>query len=627
MSGACLDELVSSAAERSPNSSAVSGVAGELSYGELIERADRLVTRLHAVGASGAFVGACMRPTPELVVALIAILRAGGCYVPLDPAFPAERLHRMVRDTRMRTAVVDEFGAERLAGLDLRLVQSCSALAPPPDADRCRAGVEVPPRPRPTDLAYVCFTSGSTGRPKGVLIEHRQASHAIRARALVYDEPPAISLLTFSPAFDGSIAAIFGTLSRGGQLIMPPPSGLDDTRAIGALIDGHGVTEIICVPSLYAVLLTEPSVSLSSLQRVVVAGEACPPSVLSAHRRRLPGAELCNEYGPSECAIWATVWRDEGQAIDEVVPIGGSIPGTQAYVLNAELQPVAPGCRGEIYIGGSGVGRGYLGHAKLTAERFLPDPFGPAGGRLYRTGDLARVGRTGQLEFVGRSDDQVKVRGFRVELGEVERVLLDHPALGGAAAFVRPGDTATLEAAVVPSNGAPVDQLQADVRRFAAEHLPSAMVPTSLHIVRQLPRTPSGKVDRAALSRGAPRSHEAKGGVAVSDIERRVSLVWSEVLGLDSARIGREDNFFDLGGHSLLLAKVRARLAAVDATVPTMLQLMRYPTVALLSAFLAGADADLSNVDAAERGFRRRRARRVRSGQRELAATERSEDG
>jgi amino acid adenylation domain-containing protein len=569
-------------AERTPTATAVGYESQSLTYGELDDRSNRLARYLRKRGVRrGSRVGLCVERSPEMLVGLLGVLKAGGAYVPLDPDYPADWLAYMLRDADVSVLLTLDRQPPTLLPGDLPVVRL--------DADRPAIARESAGAPRVAlsgdDLAYVIYTSGSTGRPKGVQVSHRNLAHSTHARFLYYEEPVTAFLLLSSVAFDSSVAGLYWTLCQGGKLVLPGAGDRLEPVRLARLIATEGVSHLLCVPSLYAMLLEEaPPGTLEGLRAAVVAGEPCPRDLPAKHRERLPVTGLYNEYGPTEATVWSTVHdctRGEGQG---PVPIGGAIADTQVYVLDREGEPAPIGVSGELFVGGEGVARGYLGRPGLTAERFLPDPFGPEpGARLYRTGDLARWRGDGVLEFLGRADDQVKVRGYRVELGEVEAALARHPGVREVAAVVRgvsAGGDGRLAAYVVPSNGqAPSG---AELRRWLRERLPEYMVPSGFVALEELPRSPNGKVDRKALpAADVGQSEPDAEPIAPRDpAEAVLARVTAEVLGRD--RVGVFDNFFDLGVDSILAIQIasRARRAGLDVS-PALL--FRHPTVAELT--------------------------------------------
>jgi amino acid adenylation domain-containing protein len=553
----CLHELVSAQARRSPSAIAVAGDAGELSYGELERRSNQLAWYLkrRGVGAE-TVVGVELPRTEALLVALLGVLKAGGGYLPLDPDYPAERRELMRREAGARLVLTEE-------SLDWEAIGSESEDAP--------AGVVLP-----DNLAYVIYTSGSTGRPKGVMLTHRNAVGLVSWAREEFRAEELASVLGVTPiSFDLSVFECFATLGTGGRLVLAR-GGATDLLGGGRL--PAPVTLINTVPSVMRELL-RAGVVPEGVRSVNLAGEALPGRLLE-DVYALPGVEsVRNLYGPSETTTYTTsvlLGRDEGEP-----PIGRPVANERVYVLDEWLSPVPPGAPGELYVGGAGVGRGYVGRAPETAERFLPDPLG-SGERMYRTGDLVRYRGDGLLLFLGRVDEQVKIRGVRVELGEVEAVLREQPGVSEAAVVLREG---RLVAYVVGEAGMPGrSELRAGLRRV----LPEAMVPGVYVELERLPLTASGKLDR----RGLPEVVGGREGGRVeprTEAERLVSEVWAETLGVE--RVGVHDDFFELGGHSLLAIQLVGRLReAFQVDVP-LHRLFEERTVAGVAG-LIGAEPD-----------------------------------
>ncbi|HZI16342.1 MAG TPA: amino acid adenylation domain-containing protein, partial [Myxococcus sp.] len=547
----CLHELFQARAARAPEAPAVDSEDGVLTYGQLDARANQLAHHLVSLGVGPEVpVALCLPRGPELVVALLGVLKAGGAYLPLDPLLPRERLALMLEDSgapvalthsSVRTALPPREGL-RTVSLD----EDAAVLARSSEAP-------LPRRAAPENLAYILYTSGSTGRPKGTLLQHQCVCNLVTHEALAYRIGPGSRVLQFaSLSFDLSVEEIFTTLTAGGCLVVAPLEKLMPGEPLRAFIQERRLTVVSLTPGALA---ATPSEGLETLGTVISGGEAVSASVVS---RWAPGRAFFNTYGPTEATVIATLTECAPAAGEP--PIGRPFANTRAYVLDARLQPVPVGTPGELYLAGVGLARGYLRQPGLTAERFLPDPFSPApGARMYRTGDVARWLPDGQLAFVGRADSQVKIRGFRVELGEVEQALCAVPGVTQAVALARPDSSGMKQlVAWVAMPGEP--KLTAfELRARLEQHLPGYMVPAALGVLDTLPLTANGKVDRKALP---PPSLEREGGDGFiaprTEVERALAEIWREVLGL--ARVGARDNFFELGGHSLLATQVASRI-------------------------------------------------------------------
>ncbi|GAA4986607.1 hypothetical protein GCM10025734_10970 [Kitasatospora paranensis] len=522
-----------------------------VTYAELDGLTGGLAASLVAAGVRpGSPVGVLLRRGIWPVAAMAAIWRAGGAYVPLDPDLPVQRLEFMLREAGVETVVADRMTAGLAAGLGVRTVHVDTVR---PDADGPRH------RPDPQDLAHVIFTSGSTGRPKAVGVEHHAlASHvaAARDRFGITAEDAVLAFASFS--FDASLDQLLPALTCGARVIVRPDEPWLPTQ-VPEVVERHGVT-VVNVPPTYWTELAfsldrRAAAALSSLRLLILGGESVPVGALEAWRAAVPGARVVNAYGPTETTVTSTTY-EVGGPVAGPVPIGRPLGGRRVHVVDGHDEPVPVGVPGELLIGGPEVARGYLGRPALTAERFVPDPFGPPGARLYRTGDVVRWLPTGDLEFLGRRDDQVKIRGFRIELGEVEAVLRDFPGVVAAAVRPDPATGRSLAGYVVAPSFDP-----AALRAWCAERLPQYAVPSDFTALDALPVTSSGKLDRAALP--DPRPDRAAGGAAYveprTDDERVIASVWADVLGVD--RVGIDDGFFDLGGHSLLATMAVSRVA------------------------------------------------------------------
>ncbi|MGI5467558.1 non-ribosomal peptide synthetase [Streptomyces sp. CA-132043] len=573
-----------------PHAPAVVSGRTTLGYAELNSRANRLARQLIARGAGpGRVVAVALPRSADLIVALVAVLKTGAAYLPVDPEYPRERIALLLTDSRpaLLVSITDTDAALPASDVPRLLLDDPAFDEPGPDGDLTDAERSRPLRP--ADAAYLIYTSGSTGRPKGVVV-----SHANMADLMAWTEgflgTDGLSQVqaTTSVSFDVSVFEIFGPLATGGTVRIHRDLlalAEAETLACGpvaapALVSG--------VPSVFADLIRrlDPAVTAGT---VVLAGERLSAPVANAVAAAFPGARIANVYGPSEAPVYATGWLGTGP-FEQVPPVGRPSWNTRAYVLDQGLCPVPVGVPGELYLGGTGLATGYLGRPALTAQRFVADPYGEPGSRMYRTGDLVRWLPDGNLEFLGRLDDQVKIRGFRIEPGEVEAALSSHPQIAQAAVVVRedrPGDP-RLVAYVRLEPGAAFDGRA--LRRHAERTLPRHMVPVVVPL-EAFPRTPNGKLDRRALPAPEPAAatgHEER--PPRTALEKELATLFGEVLGADEAagRLGAHDSFFELGGHSLLafrlLGLLRTRFGArfgIDT-------LFRTPTVAGLAALLDG---------------------------------------
>jgi len=589
-------------ARRTPHAVAVEAEDGTRTYAELDRRANRLAHHLRARGVGPeTLVALHVDRGAGMVESLLAVLKAGGAYLPLDPAYPADRIAYMLRDSGARVLVAGPAPPE---GLPLEGVET---VALGRDAEEIAARPEMPPEGRadPDALAYVIYTSGSTGRPKGVMVRHGAVAGFLAAMA----ERPGLSaddvlLAVTTLSFDIAVLELLLPLCVGARVRVASRAVAADPGRLRGLL--AGATALQATPATWRMLVDAGWTPPRGLA-VLCGGEALPREL--AERLLAGGARVWNLYGPTETTIWSAVAEVASGA--GPVPVGGPIHNTRLYVLDPALQPAPLGVFGELCIGGDGLARGYLRRPALTAERFVPDPFAAtAGARLYRTGDRARQRPDGTLELSGRLDTQVKLRGFRIELGEVEAVLRGHPAVREAAAAVRedvPGDP-RLVAYVVPSEGAGAPS-PAELRAYLGGSLPEYMLPSAFVALDALPLTPAGKVDRRSLP--APvRAPERDHVPPATPAETLIASFWAEALGVE--RVGVRDNFFELGGHSLLVARVHARIREAFPRETTLVDLFRHTTVAAQAAFVtAGAQPAAAPDAARQRGGDRAGARRA----------------
>jgi amino acid adenylation domain-containing protein len=555
----------------------------EVTYRDLDRRASQAARLLRARGIGpDEPVGICMDRSVEMVVGLLAILKADGAYVPFDPAYPAERLRFMVEDIRPRVVLTQS----RL--LDLWQGAFCEVIAlDAPSTARGRQLEGSPPRLSTADhLAYVMYTSGSTGQPKGAMNTHRGVVNRLLWMQQAYPLEPDDRILQKTPfSFDVSVWEFFWPLMVGAQLVIAEPGGHLDPDYLIRVIREEAVTTLHFVPSMLRAFLDTPGVErCDSLRRVICSGEALPLDLEKRFFERL-GAQLHNLYGPTEAAVDVTAWACKPDLARSSVPIGRPIANTEIHLLDRDLRLAPLGARGELCIGGLNVGRGYWRRPALTAEKFIPDPFSDRlGARLYRTGDLARRTADGAFEYLDRQDHQVKIRGFRIELGEIEARVADAPGIRECA-VVTAGDGAEkrLIAYVSTADSAPST---GDLSSFLRRQLPEYMIPSTFVLLPRLPLSANGKVDRRALPRpeAGPTGRVADVAMPQSEAERSIAGAWREVLRNDN--VGLYDNFFELGGNSLLLLPVQHRLQRLFKRPIPLTALFRAPTVRLLAEFL-----------------------------------------
>lgn len=551
----CVHRVIDGQAKQFPERIAVNCGEVSITYQELASQSDRLALTLGELGVvPGDCVGLYVDRSIAGIVGMLGILKAGAAYVPFDPATPEQRLRFMLDDARVALVLTQAKYEGFIDGLSKIPVTLEACLIQTPDHSNGQALAEVPPE----TVAYVIYTSGSTGTPKGVEVTHRSLAYSMAARMQYYADPVERCLLTFSFAFDGSVTGIYWTLMQGGTVVIPTEPAHRDVHALIQLISRCRVSHVVWVPSLYEAILREASGNaLDSLKVVISAGERLPISLVREHYARIPHAALVNEYGPTEATVWSAVYRTTPDEPGPNVPIGRPIANVQLYVLDDCMQPVPIGAEGELYIGGEGLARGYLHRPELTRERFVPHPFVP-GLRVYRTGDVVRRRSDGHLEFLGRSDHQVKLRGYRIELGEIESVLASCPGVQQAAVLLRE-DRPGQPALVGYVQGVEGVQSENDVRTFLATRLPSSMIPSVFVWLREMPITLSGKLDRKAFPVPAEaREAQSLRRVPQTPIESAILAIWKEVLHVEEIAVG--ENFFHLGGHSLLVTQVAARI-------------------------------------------------------------------
>ncbi len=582
-----LHDLVSLATAQSPSTVAVASGESTLTYRELEARSNQLAHALRQAGVEReTVVGLYFERSLEMVAAILAVLKAGGTCLPLDPAYPADRLAFMLQESEARLLLTRSRLKSQLPAHSAQVI--CI------DTLKATDGVESTSAPSPSahpdSVAYLIYTSGSSGQPKGVRVSHRGLVNSTLARRTYYREPLTSFLLLSSFTFDSSLAGIFWTLSAGATLVLPPDQSQWDLNSLPGLAARHKVSHLLCVPSLYQMMLeTAGREDLSSLQVAIMAGESCPVHLVERHHRRVPHAALYNEYGPTEATVWCSVYKCEAQPEGSRVPIGRPIANTQLYVLDSRMQPVPVGVTGELHVGGAGVTAGYWNRPELTAEKFVANPFAE-NSRLYKTGDKVRYRFDGNLEWLGRMDGQIKLRGFRLELGEIESALAADPEVLRSVAQLRetqaadtqPGE-AQLVAYVVPRPG--VLLLPDSLRQRLSARLPAYAVPAAFVILDALPELPNGKVDTRRLPAPDSGAQVKPSSVAPrSPVEEVIAGIWAQVLQRD--RVGVREDFFALGGHSLLAAKLVSRIQQTLGVELPLRAIFERPTVEGLSALI-----------------------------------------
>ncbi|MEO6196031.1 MAG: amino acid adenylation domain-containing protein [Thermoanaerobaculia bacterium] len=607
---ATLGELLAEQAARSPDAVAVISGGEALTYGELDRRANRLARRLRARGVGPeSRVAVCLERSPALMVGLIGVLKAGGAYLPIDPETPRARVAALLESAGVELVVTEE----RLRPLVEAIESSESGPAVLSlDAEGAEiAGEEgspLAPTAVATNLACVIHTSGSTGAPKGVLLTHRNLVDLVASFLASYRPEPADRILPLTAlGFASFVGEIFPLLCAGGTLVLPDRAELLDVSALTALIERHGISIVSTVPSMMASLNAIHD-RLPRLRLLLVGGEALSAGDVD---KLLGSVRIVNGYGLTETSVCSTCHTlvPADLTPGSIPPIGRPLMNHRVYLLDRHLQPLPVGCPGEIFVSGDGLARGYLGEPGATAERFLPDPW-DTGARMYRTGDLGLIRSDGELVYLGRVDQQVKLRGFRIELAEIESVLALHPRVKESFVTVRTEDGEPgLVAYLVPEGGGAAPTA-GEMLAYLRERLPDYMVPGALVTLPALPLTLNGKVDRGQL----PAPDRARPSLASaysaprSELERTITALWQEELNVET--VGVDDSFFDLGGHSLRMARVHARLKEALGREVSLIELFQYPTVSSLARHLSGAAPAGEEAAATAARGASRRARR-----------------
>jgi amino acid adenylation domain-containing protein/non-ribosomal peptide synthase protein (TIGR01720 family) len=578
----CIHELFAAQVEKTPDNIAVIFDEQKLTYQELNHRANKVAHNLQFLGVgTEVLVGICVERSLDAIVGLLGILKAGAAYLPLDPSYPQERLSFMLSDSQIQVLLTQQKFVEEFSTSGVKTVCLDS------DWEQIKHQSHENPRSDVTaeNLAYVIYTSGSTGTPKGVAVPHRTVNRLVCNTNYVQLEPCDRIVQASNTSFDAATFEIWGSLLHGATLVGVPQNVVLSLPHFAEYIREQKITVLFLTTALFNQLASVVPQAFKNLRHLLFGGEAVDPKSVKAVLKNGAPERLLHVYGPTESTTFSCWYLVEDVAEESTIPIGRPLSNTQIYILNSELQPVPIGTPGEIYIGGDGLARGYLNRPELTEEKFIPSPFDNS--KLYKTGDLARYLPDGNIEFVGRVDNQVKIRGFRIELGEIEARLSQHPDVQQAAVIVRediPGDK-RLVAYVVPHQKSVANSIT--LKCFLGEKLPSYMIPAAFMILDSLPLTPNGKVDRRNLPAPA-RTRPDLEEIFVTPrnpIEEKLAGIWSQLLGLDV--IGINDNFFHLGGHSLIATQMLARVREVFSVELFFPQIFINPTIASLAQLIA----------------------------------------
>ncbi|HHP7229243.1 MAG TPA: amino acid adenylation domain-containing protein [Xenococcaceae cyanobacterium] len=622
----CVHQLFEAQAAQTPDAVAVEFGSETLTYRALNRKANKLAYRLRSLGiTANSGVGICLRRSPLMAVAVLGTLKAGAAYVPLDPTYPEDRLHNAIADAQIEVLLTQQDLVEKLPPVDSVLCLDSDCPSNIEDEDNLEVAVL-------DNFAYIIYTSGSTGKPKGVTMTHRALSNLIYWQQENSQLAIGAKTLQFaSLSFDVSFQEFFSTWSQGGTLVLIEETLRPDPDRLLEFLIEREIARIF-LPFVALTQLAEAAkrkgIVPQHLREVITAGEQLQiTSAIAQFFQALPKCTLQNQYGPSEThVVTAYTLRGKPETWSLLPPIGSAIANVKIYLLDEYLQPVPIGIPGELYVGGVALARGYLNQSELTAQKFIPHPF-RVGSRLYRTGDLARylpalkdtASHNGNLQYLGRRDRQVKLRGFRIELGEIEAVLSQHPAVKEVALKVwsedKLSDRRLVAYIVFKTQPAPSFK---QLRTFLRARLPQYMIPATFVTLDALPLTPSGKIDRRALPAPQKSSTSAATYIAPrSHLERQIAAIWQEVLDLE--RAGIYDNFFDLGGHSLLLIQLRTQLEALLSRDISLVELFQYPTIAAFAERISTEKIEQSSPEIEQRSRLRRtklqqqRKRRIRS--------------
>jgi len=581
----CIHEAFELMALKQPSATAL--VFGDLvlTYKQLNEKANQLAHYLRSSTINTELlVAICLERSPEMIIGILGVLKAGAAYVPIDPKSPKDRIQYLLDETKVPILLTQQQLVDGLPVFDGQLISLDEDWNKIEHQKITNLDLYLEPK----KLAYTIFTSGSTGKPKGVQVEHHSVVNLVNGQIDFVNHPVTRFLYAYSFAFDGSVLLIFWTLLSGGALVVAEEGLEKDISKLARFIEQHQITHLLTFASLYAILLDQIDAKhLKSLESVSVAGEACPAALVRQHHKCLPQTFFYNQYGPTEATVGATIYQTDASFNEQKVPIGKAINNVEVYVLNDRLEKTGPHEIGEIYIAGKGLARAYLNRPDLTAERFIPNPFSDdASAKMYRTGDLGIQLQDGNIDFVGRADFQIKLRGYRIELGEIESTLTTHPAILESAVLLK-GDNSVDQKLVAYCSLKKDQQIKvSEIRSFLAKKLPEYMIPAAFKIMDKMPLTTAGKVDRGALPEiGHVRPELEQQYVAPkSKLENLLTKLWCETLDLD--KVGIHDKFFELGGNSLQAAGFISNLQERLGETIFIVSIFDHSTIASYAAML-----------------------------------------
>ena len=570
-----INEVIQKVATEHPNKIAIAYEGNEISYFDMNEKATIIAKEIiKTKQVNGKPIGLYADRSTEMIIGLVGILKSGAAYLPLDPNYPADRIEYMIQDSEASIILSQEHLRERLNFSSATIISIEASLK-----QSSNSAIDLP-NVAAEQMAYLIYTSGSTGLPKGVPITHKNLLHSTLSRFSFYPSNPEAFLLLSSFSFDSSIVGIFWTLCSGGKLVIPKQRIEQDIEALSTLIQKHEVSHTLLLPSLYSMILKlAQKKQLQSLKNIMVAGEACPFSLIDLHFSTVPNAELYNEYGPTEASVWCIAHKIKAEE-KRFIPIGKVIPNTTAYILDNRLKAVPIGVSGELYIGGLGLSKGYLNRPELTEERFLTHPF-KTDERLYQTGDLARFHDDGLIEFLGRADQQVKIRGFRVEPEEIQKIILQHEQVQEAVVIVhtKTGDAKKQLIAYLSLSS---DDAITEIKSYLKNKLPDYMVPSLIIALDSFPLLPNGKINRKKLP--SPENYsilQTKQFIAASSpLETQLTEIWSSTLNIPSISV--TDNFFSIGGDSILSIQIVSKARDIGIRLAAN-QLFEHQTIQSLA--------------------------------------------